>query len=158
MSKQHSQDSPSGSFSDLYEAMQSRPQTRRNGQSVSDSPVPTRTHEQHAEEEEQRPVSVRARTRASVHTADPAAPADTIAPLIETLHQNLQEKQHLASSTFRFRPEELKDLDAVFDQVKQQHGRKVSKNDLPRLALNWLLEDYQRNKEGSVLAQVLARL
>jgi hypothetical protein len=160
VSKQHSQDSPGGSFSDLYEAMQSRPHAQRNGQSTAAEalPAPPSPEEQHPPKRDEKGARTRARTRVTTHAAAPDTPVDTNTPLIEMLYQNLQEKQHLASSTFRFRPEELRDLDAVFEQVKRQHGRKVSKNDLPRLALIWLLEDYERNKDSSVLVQVLTRL
>ena len=92
-----------------------------------------------------------ARTEARTH-------ASTQAPLIDDLHRQLQTKQHLASQTFRFRPEELAALDALSSTLKGPGGRSLSKNDLVRLGLNWLLGDYERNGEESVLAKVRARM
>ncbi len=101
----------------------------------------------------------RARTRAHKHActdASTAARAD--APSIEELYRQLQTKQHLASQTFRFRPEELAALDRIGSKLKGPGGRGLSKNDLVRLGLNWLLTDYEQNGEESVLAGVRARV
>ncbi len=107
----------------------------------SDAPeeasVPARTHAR---------TPLRKRARAD-------APADPLDDLV----RRLAEKQHQASSTFRYRSDELTELDAVFAEVKQAH-RTISKNDIVRLGLAWLLDDYRRNKDDSVLAQVLARM
>ena len=77
---------------------------------------------------------------------------------IEGLYRQLQTKQHLASQTFRFHPEELAALDAASGKLKGPGARGLSKNDLVRLGLNWLLADYEQNGEESVLAQVHARM
>ena len=100
-------------------------------------------------------VSMHARSHAGTNAR---APASTHAPAIEALHLQLQRKQHLASQTFRFRPEELAALDRVSGQLKGPAGRGLSKNDLVRLGLNWLLDDYEQNGEESVLAKVRARM
>ena len=73
------------------------------------------------------------------------------------LHKKLQAKQRLASYTFRFRPEELDELEQVLGELEGLVGQKPSKNDLVRLALLWLLADYRENTDVSVLTQVLAR-
>ena len=79
-------------------------------------------------------------------------------PSIEHLYRQLQTKQHLASQTFRFHPEELAALDRVSSTLKGPGTRSSSKNDLVRLGLNWLLADYEQNGEESVLARVRARM
>ena len=94
---------------------------------------------------------VRARTQAHTNVRRPEQS-------IEGLHRQLQTKQHLASQTFRFHPEELVALDAASGKLKGPGARGLSKNDLVRLGLNWLLADYEQNGEESVLAQVHARM
>lgn len=106
------------------------------------------------EEEKTSPTdaSVRARTpsrtRAPIHTTA-SVPPEVLAP-------QLHEKHRLASTTFRFRAEELEALDSAFADLKKDN-RTISKNDIVRLGLVWVLEDYKKNKGESMLAQVLAR-
>lgn len=105
-----------------------------------------------------RDARVHARTRVHAPTRMRAEPQDAgTQTLVEVLYRVLQNKQHLATSTFRFRPQELDELDLVFAAVAKASGRKVSKNDLVRLGLVWLLEEYKRGG-SSVLARVLRRL
>jgi hypothetical protein len=77
--------------------------------------------------------------------------------LVDDLARALRQKQRLASSTFRFQPQELEELDEVAAQIARTTGAKLSKNDVVRLALNWLLVDYKENGERSVLGRVLQR-
>src|SRR6266702_5813801 len=78
--------------------------------------------------------------------------------IIETLYRQLQSKKHLSSYTFRYRPEELDELERIFTQIEGENPGKVSRNDLARLALNALFEDYRSNGEVSTLALVLKRM
>jgi hypothetical protein len=57
-----------------------------------------------------------------------------------------EEKQRLSSIVY------------AFNDMYRGEGRKTSENEVSRIALNWLMEDYQANGENSVLAQVLASL
>lgn len=95
-----------------------------------------------------------ARARAS---GRPASGAVTPPEAIEVLYRSVQQKQRLASCTFRFQPEELSELDVVAAELQQAAPGKVSKNDIVRLALNWLLSDYRRNREQSTLGKVVQR-
>jgi hypothetical protein len=90
-------------------------------------------------------------------TKRPSRSVQPTAPVIEVLYRSLQQRQLLAQSTFRFQPEELKELDAVLAEVQQAAPGKFSKNDLVRLALNSLLSDYRRNGEQSTLGKVVER-
>jgi hypothetical protein len=108
-----------------------------------------------------REKQVHARTGVRKHAPMHArmhTPTDALvhAELEEELYRRLQSKQRLASSTFRFRPEELEELDEVFKKLEQKNPRKVSKNDLVRLGLNWLLADYRAHGEESLLERTLA--
>jgi len=100
-------------------------------------------------------TSTRARVHASTNGPRQGRPHSSS---IDRLHDQLQTKQHLASQTFRFRSEELAALDRVSSQLKGADGRGLSKNDVVRLALNWLLDDYEQNGEASVLSKVRARM
>ena len=76
----------------------------------------------------------------------------------EQLFRGLSDKQRLASSTFRFQPEELERLDLVCDELNRLKPKRVSKNDVVRLGLRWLLADYEASRGDSVLSRLLARV
>jgi hypothetical protein len=78
--------------------------------------------------------------------------------LVEHLRKKLRAKQRLASSTFRFQAEDLEELNRVFDRLQGDYQGQLSKNDLVRLGVGWLLSDFDQNGDESMLAQVLARL
>jgi hypothetical protein len=60
-------------------------------------------------------------------------------------------------ATYRFTGEEKKALaDIVYTYGTA--GIKTSQNEITRIAINWLVEDYRANGEGSILARVIARL
>jgi len=61
----------------------------------------------------------------------------------------------------RVTPEEKHTLGSIvysFNEIYRGEGRKTSENEVGRIALNFLLEDYQENGNNSVLARVLAAL
>ena len=92
--------------------------------------------------------------RARTHVPQPATSHISIE---EELRDQVLIKKHLSSFTFRFRPEELEALERITDDVNRNGRYKTSKNDVIRLALNWLLRDHQDNRENSMLVKVLAR-
>jgi len=93
---------------------------------------------------------MRARTRGP-------QPASSHISIEEELRDQVLIKKHLSSFTFRFRPEELEALERITDDVNRNGRYKTSKNDVIRLALNWLLRDHQDNRENSMLVKVLTR-
>ena len=106
------------------------------------------------------PVHTRTRARmaaptdesddAGLETAD-----ETEDDKIAGIRKMIRAKRHLSSFTFRFRANELEELDLVMDELNQDDEHKVSKNDAVRTALNWLLADYKARKQESILARVL---
>jgi hypothetical protein len=78
--------------------------------------------------------------------------------LVEHLRRKVRAKQRLASYTFRFQPEDLEELNRVFESLQHDYQGQLSKNDLVRLGVGWLLSDYDKNGDQSMLAQVLARI
>lgn len=127
-------------------------QLLRPTRAKQEAPPPAAPKEEVRQEDE----SVQADTQARTHVRTRARTSAPTHASLDGLFRRLHEKQHLASSTFRFRADELEELEAVFAEVKKS-SRTISKNDIVRLGLTWLLEDYRRNKDESVLAQVLTR-
>lgn len=74
---------------------------------------------------------------------------------IAAIQKMVRAKRHLSSFTFRFRANELDELDQAVNELNQDDEHKISKNDAVRTALNWLLADYKARKQESVLARVL---
>jgi hypothetical protein len=96
------------------------------------------------------PARVRARTRAPKVSAS-GGPSSVVT---DRLRQKLRTKQHLSSYTFRFRPEELEQLDQLVAELNLTRSTKLSKNDLVRLALGWLLIDYEEYGPESLVVEV----
>ena len=61
------------------------------------------------------------------------------------------------AATHRCTLEERQALDDIEYQYKRQ-GIKTSGNEITRIAVNYIVEDYQNNGENSILAQVLKKL
>lgn len=91
---------------------------------------------------------VRARTR---------APKSAGGPMVDRLRHRLRTKQHLSSYTFRFRPEELEQLDQLVAELNQGRATKLSKNDLARIAVSWLLADYEERGQASLIVEVASQ-
>jgi len=120
---------------------------------VEQSPTPK------TQEEKKPDRSVNARTDANVHARTQARIDASIQNgLAESLYRKLQLKHHLSSYTFRYRLEELEALRKLDEKFEKTHPNKMSKNDLVRIGVNWLLEDYEQNGETSMLARILARI
>ena len=111
----------------------------------------------------QTPTRKHARTRQptqskpSTHASTPTrTDAHMHARTLETLRRTLLNKKHLSSFTFRFKAEELEALDKATEEINAAVEQKISKNDIVRLSLSWLLKDYEENKHASVLARIFA--
>lgn len=117
--------------------------TRRPAQPARPEPL---SDSQADAEDDSTSAPMRARTRAP--KVSPAA------VVTERLRQKLRTKQHLSSYTFRFRPEELEQLDQLVGELNHTRTSKLSKNDLVRLALGWLLTDYEEYGQASLVVEV----
>lgn len=92
--------------------------------------------------------------RARTHTPKPVTNNSARPAVIDQLRQKLRAKQHLTSYTFRFRAEELEQLDQLVAELNQTRASKLSKNDLVRLALAWLLTDHEEYGAASLVREV----
>jgi hypothetical protein len=94
---------------------------------------------------------------ASKHASMQANHQDDI---VETIRKTV--KQVGAKTLFiRLTPEEKHELASVvftFNEMYRGEGRKTSENEIGRIALNFLIEDYRAKGKESVLARVLAAL
>ena len=61
------------------------------------------------------------------------------------------------AATYRFTQDEKRALSGIVYTYKER-GIKTSENEITRIALNYLIDEYRRNSTSSILAQVLARL
>lgn len=100
---------------------------------------------------------MRARTDARIDARTRASRSAPSGQVVERLRQKLQARQHLSSYTFRFRAEELEQLDGLVAELNRDRAVKLSKNDLIRVALGWLLVDYDEYGSESLVAEVTRR-
>jgi len=61
------------------------------------------------------------------------------------------------TNSFRYTDAELSALTDVLYQVGKQQGAKLSKQEVARLGLNVVLDDYRRRGSGSLLGQLATR-
>ena len=118
---------------------------------LSPAPIPQEGKKSNGETKESIHAQVHTRTHARIDTPIKS-------DLTESLYRKLQLKHHLSSYTFRYRLEELEALRKLDEKLDKSHPNKMSKNDLVRIGVNWLLEDYEQNGDTSMLARILARM
>ena len=80
--------------------------------------------------------------------------------LIETIRKTVKQvgKEPLFVRATPEEKQRLSSLVYAFNDMYRGEGRKTSENEIGRIAINWLLEDYQANGKTSILTQVLAAL
>jgi hypothetical protein len=77
---------------------------------------------------------------------------------IAMLYDQIQQKKHLSNGSFRYRADELEKLEAIFKELEAKKPGRISKNDIARMALIAFYEDYEKNGDESILAQVFQRM
>ena len=81
----------------------------------------------------------------------------TMTPTTVELVRKAVKRVGKEAATYRFTPEEKQHLaDIVYTYNRQ--GYRTSENEITRIAVNWLLWDYQEQGEQSVLARLLRAL
>lgn len=118
------------------------------------------TYSKLAEVEEQKK---RAATGKPVKDNDTTVPSnhDTMTPtyndeLVESIRKAVKQLGKEAA-TYRFTVDEKKALADILYRYKTQ-GIRASENEITRIAINFLIEDYRQNSSESVLAKVIDRL
>lgn len=83
---------------------------------------------------------------------------DTIGTeLVETIRKGVKELGEKAA-THRFTYKEKEALADIEYTYRRQYGWQTSENEITRIAIRWLMEDYQSNGENSVLHKVFKAL
>lgn len=89
-------------------------------------------------------------------TTPPSGGADGLAERLEEVRRTVKQLGKEAA-TFRLTSQEKRTLaDLVYTYHRQ--GYRTSENEITRIAVNWLLLDFQEAGEGSVLARILEQL
>jgi len=91
--------------------------------------------------------------RGPTHETDQAT---TTANMLETLRQAVK-KVGKEAATHRFTLEEKRQIADIAYTYNRQ-GIRTSENEITRIAVNWLLKDYEQNNANSVLARMLDSL
>lgn len=82
---------------------------------------------------------------------------DTTTPSVVELVRKAVKRVGKEAATYRFTPDEKQHLaDIVYTYGRQ--GYRTSENEITRIAVNWLLWDYQERGAQSVLARLLEAL
>lgn len=87
-------------------------------------------------------------------SAQPKAPPPADPSLVRRLRDGLAE-QHALHYSYRFTKDEIDALRDVVYELEAKRGLKATRNDLVRLGLDWLIEDYRTRGKESLLMQVL---
>jgi len=64
-------------------------------------------------------------------------------------------EDHPVNNTFRYSQESLDALRDVVYELEVKRGLKTSRNDIMRLGLAWIVDDYRANGANSLLVAVL---
>ena len=78
------------------------------------------------------------------------SPADDVRRLRETLGED-----HPVNNTFRYSQESLDAVRDVVYELEVKRNIKTSRNDIMRLGLAWIVDDYRVNGADSLLVAVL---
>ena len=95
------------------------------------------------------PPTSRDTTDTTEHEAFPDDALELVRRAVRTLGKE--------AATYRFTQDEKRALSSIVYAYKER-GIKTSENEITRIALNYLIDEYRRNNTSSILARVLARL
>lgn len=117
--------------------------------------------------EKRKPVSVQAGKQAKPHTRIRVKKATSkevgkhTRKAVST-HTSIPVKkkapQKLIKFTFYFNESQLNDLDEVRLKLRKEHGIKIDKSSIVRLAVDRLVEDFQKNRKASALVSMHSAL
>ena len=77
---------------------------------------------------------------------------------VDALSDQLKNKKHLSTSSYRYQSGELTEMDDIFKELDGVKPGRMSKNDMVRLALILLCQDYRENGDESILKKVQNRM
>ncbi len=92
----------------------------------------------------------------SMHASNDASMLANVNGIVEAIRKTVKQIGKEVSFV-RLLPEEKRQLADIAYTYKSQ-GIKTSENEISRIGINWMLEDYQANGKESILAKVLEAL
>jgi hypothetical protein len=92
----------------------------------------------------------------SLHASNDASMLANMDSIVEAIRKTVKQIGKEVSFV-RLLPEEKRQLADIAYTYKSQ-GIKTSENEISRIGINWMLEDYQANGKESILAKVLEAL
>lgn len=108
------------------------------------------------EEKAQPPEDVDTTTPRDHETVVPRHHGTTVPSMVESIRKAVKQVGKEAA-THRFTPEEKQAIADIIYTYRRQ-GFDTSENEIARIALNWLVWDYQENGQHSILTQILSVL
>lgn len=144
-----------------FEVALSQPSEQDSVQDSSDVRMHARTQESKPEDvPASLPESIQIRQPTLEHVDLDASEQAYIGKgvIIEVLYDQIQQKKHLSNGSFRYKADELEKLDTIFKDLEARKPGRISKNDIARMALIAFYEDYEKNGDESILAQVFKRM
>jgi len=154
-------DHPTSPFSGLDKALlrSTRPDTPPPPEAVRTEIPPSQSTEKSVRTKPTRHRSDQTSKPATERTIDASELASSLADnndLIQAVRKTLKAQGKEVAFT-RITPEEKGRLADILYTYKR-HGRKTTENEITRIAINYLLEDYMAHGDLSILASILAAL
>lgn len=134
---------------------ENRPGNTINDPLVKASPIAPKTTQRKAEEPKHDTTTPRYHDTILPSNRDTTIPR-TEEDMIEAVRKAVKQIGKEAA-THRFTLEE-KQMLADIEYTYKRHGIRTSENEITRIAINYFVEDYQKNGDNSMLAKVLKRL
>jgi len=79
-------------------------------------------------------------------------------PNIDALYNQICNRQQLSNGSFRYQSAELETFNRIYTELAAKKPGRISKNDLARMAMIVLCQDFDDNGEESIIAQVFKRM
>jgi len=97
-------------------------------------------------------------TRQEETQKKPAAPPDTAGNLVRQLEPDPPDAPDLyRKQTINFGPDDLEAVQKMQDALRDLHKQEISKQDIVRAAVEFLLKDHELHKEDSFLVRKFVR-
>lgn len=76
-------------------------------------------------------------------------------PSLEASIKAVLQPQNLNPNTFRWTQDDLDNIRDIVYELETKYGKKIDKNDVVRIALNWLVYDFKESKQQSLLVRIV---
>jgi hypothetical protein len=80
--------------------------------------------------------------------------AGTLSASTKRRLRSLLDREHLAHNSYRYNEEELAAVRDIIYELEVRWGAKVTRNEVMRASLIWVIEDFKERRQDSFLAQL----